>query len=639
MPSLKSGRPARLLAALTAATTAWALWSTTAHAAPSPDPSTPSETSAASATGSPIASEPSSAPQSTAEATATPSSTTQPSSTVPATSTPATAEPTVTAPATTEPTSAKTTPAGPLAAPRVGRVHRPLTPTNTTEPRFSTAASALSDINQARSKVGAAPLVSDSTLSSALGAHARYLEANKNDPNLNPNTEVPGKPGYTSAGAAIAPWTLVAAGVGNHNAAVSLWLMDPWERSARLLHPLTQGIAITSTATYVVAAVNFKNTANQEWPQVYPGTQHNEGVFNSTAASYYAGPCSTKSSSWGYPITVQFDHQTLGALSNVRTSLYRDGVPVAHCVLSNSTHLDMDAQVVLLPLAPLVAGSHYSGGVSATATKKAGGTTTVNGSINITMRANNSVWGDQTGDGIGDLLVTDANGMLRTYKGRAVGKISSNWVTGHGWSSFTWFSRVPDVTGDRREDLIARRGDGTMWLYNGDSMGAFSGGRQVGKGWNGIRAIAIMGNIVGDANPELVAVSTKDNALLRYTVTSRGITGTSVIGKNWGAIKQTLTVGSFNADGTNDLLAITTSGDLRAYYFNTNGLPAGTRRVGGGWGGFTAVIGTADTTGDKRRDLVGRDAAGLLWTYPNKGNNFGSRIQTGKGWGGIKIFG
>lgn len=525
------------------------------------------------------------------------------------------------------------------------RIHAPLTPIS--EPDRSLSAqgpidSAVAQLNLYRAKVGARSVVYDANLVSALKAHANYLELNKNDPLLNPAKEVSGKPGYTAAGAEIAPFSLVSTGVKANMTAIDLWMMDPWERSARLLHPLTNGIAFAQTSTFLVAAVNFNNAAQQTWPQVFPAANnHAEMAFNSTAASYYASQCTQKPAIWGFPITAQWDHQTLGALSGVQASLYRDGVPVPFCLLSNRDHLDMDAQVVLMPTAPLVPGSYYSGRVTGTAAKKAGGTQAVSATISFTTYAQNRVWGDQTGDHIGDLLGIDKNGDLRIYKGRKPGTFGAGWTVGPGWGSFTWFSHTPDINGDGRDELIGRRNDGNLYLYFGQGMGSYTAGKKVGSSWNGLDNITVVGDTNGDKLPEVVGIGNAGaNAgkLFRYTLTTNGFVGATQIGKNWGGIKYTTSLGSFNSDGFADIIAVGDNGNLYVYYM-ADGKIIQAAQIGRGWSSFTALFSPGDLTGDGAPDLVGRNSAGTLYSYANQRGSFGGARQAGTGWNNFRLFG
>lgn len=523
-------------------------------------------------------------------------------------------------------------------------IHRPVVPMAGDDDRVGVAnatGDAIKVMNDARAKVGARPVVWDGNLEAAVKAHANYLELNKGDANLNPGTEVSGKPGYTSAGAQIAPWTMVARDVKTYAAAMDLWLMDPWERSARVLHPLTNGIVFAQTATFVVAGVNFNNQASQAWPQVYPGNMQRLGTFNSTASSYYASKCSQKPATWGYPITVQWDPQTLAGMSNVRVSLQRDGVSIPFCVISDTAFLDMSAQVVIMPTQPLVSGSYYSGTVTGTAAKKSGGSQAVSATIGFTTSTTNKVWGDQTGDGIGDLLGVDDAGNLRLYKGRTPGVFGSNWQVGPGWGTYSWFSHTPDVNGDGRDDLIGRRTDGSLWLYFGQGMGSYTAGRRVGTGWNTLKNITVVGSMTGNKSIQVVGIVASGadaGALMRYTLSGSGFSGKTAIGKNWNGVKYMTSLGSFNSDATADIIAVANDGLLYAYY-TRDGKIIQKSKVGQGWANFTALFAPGDLTGDKVTDLVGRRNDGVLVSFANNRGSFSPARQAGHGWNGFRLFG
>ena len=92
--------------------------------------------------------------------------------------------------------------------------------------------------------------------------------------------------------------------------------------------------------------------------------------------------------------------------------------------------------------------------------------------------------------------------------------------------------------------------------------------------------------------------------------------------------------GDFTGNGWSDLLTISAGGvlDLRI----GNGKTFTTRRLGAGWGAMDSII-RADFNADRKDDVIARETAtGRLWLYPGTGIGVSSRINIGKGWGGLR---
>ena len=253
-------------------------------------------------------------------------------------------------------------------------------------------------------------------------------------------------------------------------------------------------------------------------------------------------------------------------------------------------------------------------------------------------RGTNFAWGDQSGDGIGDIITVDANGFLTTHFGTAGGLSGAFAKAGGGWQNFTWISHTPDVNGDGIDDLLGLRNDGIMFMYYGQGMGQFGSARIVGTGWGSMAKVVVVGDMNGDGSTEVAAVGSNGN-LYRYTMTTEGLKDARHIGKNWLGITTLSSVGDFNGDGTADILATNAAGDLLVYYAGNGGVIIQAAKVGQGWGGFTAMFAPGDLTGDAKVDLVGRRADGSLFLYSNNGNGrWGAAQQIGSDWNDVALF-
>ncbi|MGA4670002.1 FG-GAP-like repeat-containing protein [Propionibacteriaceae bacterium Y1923] len=238
------------------------------------------------------------------------------------------------------------------------------------------------------------------------------------------------------------------------------------------------------------------------------------------------------------------------------------------------------------------------------------------------------VFGDHTGDGIGDLFAIDSAGRLQFYQGSTTGAAVHVGVRGTGWGSMTYLTQLDDIDGDKRSDLLARRGnDQSLWAYRGLGGGNVTGFKQIGKNWGGMDQIVPVGNLDGGSTQYVVARRAADGKLFRYTLTQNGLTGITEIGQHWNGMKQILSVGDFNGDGRSDILAIRKDGTLWSYLGTPQGRIGAGKQVGHGWGNFTRAFTAGDLSGDRLRDLVGQRADGVVFTYPNQQGSWGPARQ------------
>ncbi|MEE1741439.1 trypsin-like serine protease [Streptomyces sp. BE147] len=96
--------------------------------------------------------------------------------------------------------------------------------------------------------------------------------------------------------------------------------------------------------------------------------------------------------------------------------------------------------------------------------------------------------GDYSGDGKPDLLTRDSEGRLWLYAGRDTpsSPYAPRVQVGKGWN-FTAYVTTGDNTGDGIADLVVRDKAGDLWIYpsRGSATAPFSARLKAGKGWNG----------------------------------------------------------------------------------------------------------------------------------------------------------
>lgn len=258
--------------------------------------------------------------------------------------------------------------------------------------------------------------------------------------------------------------------------------------------------------------------------------------------------------------------------------------------------------------------------------------------LNCNGRASH-VFGDESGDGLSDVLVVNQAGHLMMYRTRSGSPLANGVRVGHGWQVINWFARVPDLTGDGRHDLLARRNDGTLWLYPGRGKGSFGSPKQLGHGWSVMHLMTVVPDVDGDGHPELLAANT-DGQLYRYRLTGTRISNLGQIGHDWRSnIVSITSVGNSSGDSTPDLLAVNSQGHLLSYTMSPSGRITRTVQLGHGWTGFSGIHSPGDMTSDGLRDLVARSPDGKLYLYRNRGGSFAARQELGHGWNVIRLFG
>ena len=208
--------------------------------------------------------------------------------------------------------------------------------------------------------------------------------------------------------------------------------------------------------------------------------------------------------------------------------------------------------------------------------------------------------GDFDGDGFSDVIARTAAGELYLYRGTGAGTFMNGrtLIGRSGWDAFTAIFSPGDFDGDGFSDVIVRNAAGELRLYKGNGRGGWvtGVGILIGRsGWNAFTAIFSPGDFDGDRFSDVI-VRNAAGELRLYKGNGRGGWDTGVgilIGRSgWNAFTAILSTGDFTGDGRADVIVRGAAGDLRLY--KGNGRGGWTTGVGivignSGWNALTIV--------------------------------------------------
>ncbi|MEF9883393.1 VCBS repeat-containing protein [Streptomyces sp. P9-A4] len=129
--------------------------------------------------------------------------------------------------------------------------------------------------------------------------------------------------------------------------------------------------------------------------------------------------------------------------------------------------------------------------------------------------------GDLNGDGSGDFVARDRDGVLWLYRSNIEGtSLHARVKIGGGWNAYDRIVGSGDYSGDGLNDLVARAKDGNLYLYQGTGQAGdpFKRPVKIGGGWNAYPKIEAPGDITGDGKADLLAVNS-GGELFRYSGT------------------------------------------------------------------------------------------------------------------------
>ncbi len=246
-------------------------------------------------------------------------------------------------------------------------------------------------------------------------------------------------------------------------------------------------------------------------------------------------------------------------------------------------------------------------------------------------------------DGEPALLAVKADGQGHWFNGTPTGGLADNgytdtWQLGHfGANEVSAIVPFGDFNGDGFNDLLVRQANGVLRAYLGFGQSYFNSqvvkSIKIGSGWSRYNALVAPGELGADGHPDLLARDATGK-LWRYASTGRGTFSSRVmVGAGFGRYVKLVGAGDLTGSGIGDLLAVTASGVM--WRFDGNGTGGLDRpvRVGPGWQKYNTIIGIGDLNQDGRNDLVARDASGRLWFFAGDGHGgFARRRLISGGW-------
>ncbi|MCT1477321.1 VCBS repeat-containing protein [Microbacterium sp. p3-SID336] len=240
---------------------------------------------------------------------------------------------------------------------------------------------------------------------------------------------------------------------------------------------------------------------------------------------------------------------------------------------------------------------------------------------------------DLNRDGKPDIIGRDGAGRLTVYYGNGAGGWLGQRQIGTGWGGMTSIFVPGDFTGDGMADLAARTANGDLYLYPGDGAGALTSTGRIGNGWQVLSALAGAGDAVNkpralpagsgdvdrDGEVDVLAMNAPGTLTLYRGNGAAGWRGSKLLGSGWQAGDRMIPMGDFNGDGYRDLGRITAAGMFLLYPGTANGSYGDAQVIGNGWQALSLVVGGIDYDGDRNPDIIARNSSGLLVYYRGDG--------------------
>ncbi|SDK78568.1 FG-GAP repeat domain-containing protein [Streptomyces indicus] len=253
--------------------------------------------------------------------------------------------------------------------------------------------------------------------------------------------------------------------------------------------------------------------------------------------------------------------------------------------------------------------------------------------------------GDQTGDGVADLLSLSPYGSLSFHPGgSAAGAGSASW-TGKGWQIYNKVLSPGDLTGDGRADLVARTPAGELYLYaaTGNTASApFAARVKVGNGWTMYDQLIGANDVTADGIADLYGRTVSGDLYFYEGTGSAAAPFKKAVkaGHGWKIYNQVVGVDDLNGDGRGDLIGRAVNGDVYVYLASGNGGELAPRTAGGSGLNVASLIAGAGGNPDfGKNDVLGLDTKGTLWSYWSLNNGTltpRTQMSDPGGWKGAK---
>ncbi|MGR0161824.1 FG-GAP-like repeat-containing protein [Paenarthrobacter nitroguajacolicus] len=198
--------------------------------------------------------------------------------------------------------------------------------------------------------------------------------------------------------------------------------------------------------------------------------------------------------------------------------------------------------------------------------------------------------GDFTTDGISDLMATDSSGTLFRFQGTGDGGFYTfRHAVGWGWNSIESVVGPGDFNGDGLNDLLGSEANGDLYLFPSHPWGGWSPRVKVGHGWDVMDLLIGPGDFDGDGNVDVLAKDKAGRLYLYGGDGAGGWAGPRQIGQGWNALTNIGSAGDFNRDGVTDVHGVNAAGELVMYYADGRGGWKGAETVGWGWNIFNGL--------------------------------------------------
>ncbi|MFG2825164.1 LamG-like jellyroll fold domain-containing protein [Kitasatospora sp. NPDC048365] len=238
--------------------------------------------------------------------------------------------------------------------------------------------------------------------------------------------------------------------------------------------------------------------------------------------------------------------------------------------------------------------------------------------------------GDQTGDGIDDVVAVDyATGKLWLYPGPDYSQTKRR-LLGEGWNGVSQVTGA-DVTGDGIGDVIAVvNWNGSLRMFPGKAGGGFGDAVTIGaSGWNGMTGLTVTPPLAADGRKDIVAIEKSSGFLYAFPINSGGqsINNPVSLGSGWNAMAD-IVGGDFNNDGKGDIAAVQSASGNLLRYLGTGNATLGNSSLAspstigtpGSWSGMRDLAALKGIPGDASSDIIAvAKATGVQYLYHSAG--------------------